>query len=81
MVEGKLLVAGGGVAKMSVVVGDVVRFKDAGPKSEIGRVCRDNGLTVCVQFQISGCLRVGKSDLEVTTGKAPECSQECKEGR
>ena len=65
---------------MPVAVGDIVRFKDSGPKSEIGRVCKDNGLTVCVQFASSGCLRVGKADLEVTDGKAPECSQKCKEG-
>jgi len=65
---------------MSVVVGDIVKFKDSGPKGEIGRVCKDNGLTVCVQFKSTGCLRVGKSDLEVTTGTAPECSPECKQG-
>lgn len=65
---------------MSVSLGDIVRFKGSGPKSEIGRICKDNGLTVCVQFASSGCLRVGKADLEVTNGKAPECSQKCKDG-
>ena len=65
---------------MSVVIGDVVKFKDSGPKGEIGRVCKDNGISVCVQFKSSGCLRVGKDDLEVTSGNAPECSQQCKEG-
>ena len=65
---------------MSIGVGDVVRFKDTGSGGEIGRVCKDNGVSVCVQFKTSGCLRVAKRDLEVTSGKAPECSQECKEG-
>jgi uncharacterized protein YodC (DUF2158 family) len=65
---------------MSVSVGDVVKFADAGPKGEIGRVCKDNGITVCVQFATSGCLRVGKGDLEVTTGSAPECTLQCKAG-
>ena len=69
---------------MSVMVGDVVKFKDSGPKGEIGRVCKDNGISVCVQFQSSGCLRVGKADLEVDVevaqGKVPECSKQCKEG-
>ncbi len=65
---------------MSVVIGDVVTFKGSGPKGEIGRVCKDNGITVCVQFKSSGCLRVGKDDLEVTDGSAPECSQQCKQG-
>jgi hypothetical protein len=63
---------------MAVAVGDVVRFKDSGPKGELGRVCKDNGITVYVQFKSSGCLRIGKDDLEVTTGSAPECSPECK---
>lgn len=65
---------------MAVNVGDVVRFADSGPKGELGRVCKDNGISVCVQFQSSGCLRVGKTDLEVTSGKAPECSAACKAG-
>ena len=65
---------------MAINVGDVVRFSDTGPKGEIGRVCKDNGISVCVQFQSSGCLRVGKADLEVADGRAPECSQQCKEG-
>ena len=65
---------------MSVAVGDVVKFSGSGPKGEIGRVCKDNGITVCVQFASSGCLRVGKEDREVTTGNAPECSRQCKEG-
>ena len=62
---------------MSVVVGDIVKFKDSGAKGEIGRVCKDNGISVCVQFRSTGCLRVGKSDLEPATGKAPECSGAC----
>ena len=64
---------------MSVNVGDVVRFKSEGSKGELGRVCKDNGISVCVHFKSSGCLRVLKDDLEATSGKAPECSAECKE--
>ena len=64
---------------MSVNVGDVVRFKREGSKGELGRVCKDNGISVCVHFKASGCLRVLKDDLEATSGKAPECSAECKE--
>lgn len=65
---------------MAVNVGDIVKFQDTGAKGEVGRVCKDNGISVCVQFKSSGCLRVSKSDLEVTTGKAPECSDACKAG-
>ena len=64
---------------MSVNVGDVVRFKSEGSKGELGRVCKDNGISVCVLFKSSGCLRVLKDDLEATAGKAPECSAACKE--
>ena len=64
---------------MSVNVGDVVRFKSEGSKGELGRVCKDNGISVCVHFKSSGCLRVLKDDLEATAGKAPECSAACKE--
>ncbi len=65
---------------MSVNIGDVVKFKDSGAKGEVGRVCKDNGVTVCVQFKSSGCLRVRKNDLEKASGKAPECSEACKAG-
>lgn len=65
---------------MTVNVGDIVKFADSGPKGEIGRICKDNGISMCVQFKLTGCLRVSKSDLEVTTGKAPECSDKCKAG-
>lgn len=65
---------------MTVEVGDIVRFKDSGPRAEIGRVCKDNGFTVCVYFKASGCLRVGKGDLEPASGKAPECTGPCREG-
>ncbi|NNG05926.1 MAG: hypothetical protein HKM95_17740 [Inquilinus sp.] len=65
---------------MSVSVGDVVRFTSQGAKSDLGRVCKDNGITVCVEFKSSGCLRVAKGALEVTTGSAPECSEKCKSG-
>ena len=64
---------------MSVAVGDVVRFKESGPKGELGRVCKDNGLSACVHFKSSGCLRVGKRELEPAEGKAPECNGKCKE--
>lgn len=69
-----------GVHAMTVNVGDIVKFQDSGKKGEIGRVCKDNGVSVCVQFKSSGCLRVSKRDLEITEGKAPECSTQCKEG-
>ena len=65
---------------MSVNVGDVVKFKDSGSAGELGRVCKDNGISVCVQFKTSGCLRVRNGDLEVSPGKAPECSEPCKSG-
>ena len=64
---------------MSVNVGDVVRFKSEGTKGELGRVCKDNGISVCVHFKSSGCLRALKDGLEATSGKAPECSAACKE--
>lgn len=64
---------------MTVALGDIVKFKDSSG-GEIGRVCKDNKITVCVKFEKSGCLRVAKSDLEVTTGKAPECDEACKQG-
>ena len=63
---------------MAVNVGDVVKFKSDGPKGELGRLCRDNGISACVHFKSSGCLRVLKDDLEVTSGKAPECDAGCK---
>ena len=65
---------------MAVNLGDIVKFKDSGPKGEVGRVCKDNGISVCVEFSGTGCLRVVKSDLEPTSGKAPECGQKCREG-
>ncbi len=65
---------------MTISVGDVVKFADSGRKGEIGRVCKDNGITVCVHFKSSGCLRVAKGDLEPASGNAPECSEDCKNG-
>ena len=63
---------------MSVEIGDVVKFKDSGSRGEIGRVCKDHGISVSVQFKSTGCLRVRKNDLEPATGKAPECAGNCK---
>ena len=65
---------------MSVSVGDVVKFKDHGAKADLGRVCKDNGITVCVHFTSGGCLRVAKAALEVTSGNAPAVSEECSAG-
>lgn len=65
---------------MTINVGDVVRFKDAGSRSEVGRVCKDNGVSVCVHFGTTGCLRVSKRVLEPATGKAPECDDPCRSG-
>ena len=67
---------------MSVSVGDVVQFAGHGPKADIGRVCKDNGITVCVHFKSGGCLRVAKAALEVnpTAKGAPEVSEECASG-
>lgn len=65
---------------MSVAIGDVVIFKGAGKGAELGRVCKDNGFTVCVQFRYTGCLRVSKEDLELSKGKAPKCSDACSNG-
>lgn len=65
---------------MSVAVGDVVTFADSNAKGDLGRVCKDNGITVCVHFKSGGCLRVAKGALVVTNGNAPECSEKCKEG-
>jgi uncharacterized protein YodC (DUF2158 family) len=42
---------------MTVNVGDIVKFKDSGSKGEIGRVCKDNGISVCVQFKSSSNAR------------------------
>ena len=65
---------------MSISIGDVVKFINADAKAEIGRVCKDNGITVCVHFKSGGCLRVAKAALEVTDGSAPACSDECSGG-
>lgn len=65
---------------MSIAVGDVVKFKEGGGKPDLGRVCKDNGITVCVHFKAGGCLRVAKGALEVTNGNAPECSEKCTGG-
>ncbi len=65
---------------MAVAVGDIVRFKDTGPKGEVGRICKDNGVSACINFKSTGCLRARKDDLEVTTGSAPECGADCKNG-
>lgn len=62
---------------MTVSVGDVVKFADGGAKGDLGRVCRDNGITVHVNFKSGGCLRVAKAALEPTTGNAPECTKDC----
>ena len=65
---------------MTIAVGDVVKFANGDAKGELGRVCKDNGITVCVHFKAGGCLRVAKGALEVTDGVAPECSGNCTEG-
>jgi len=65
---------------MTIAVGDVVRFTSSDAKGDLGRVCKDNGFTVCVHFKSGGCLRVAKGALEVTEGKAPDCSAACTEG-
>ena len=62
---------------MTISVGDVVRFTDGGAKGDLGRVCKDNGITVHVNFRSGGCLRVAKAALETTTGNAPECDKDC----
>ena len=61
---------------MTVSVGDVVRFADGGANGDLGRVCKDNGITVNVHFRAGGYLRVAKAALETTTGSAPECNEE-----
>jgi len=65
---------------MSISVGDVVKFSNASGKADLGRVCKDNGITVCVHFNAGGCLRVAKAALEVTSGPAPAVSEECSAG-
>lgn len=65
---------------MSVAVGDVVVIANQGGKADPGRVCKDNGITVCVHFRSGGCLRVAKAALEVIDGNAPACSDECTGG-
>ena len=62
---------------MTVSVGDVVQFADGGAKGDLGRVCKDNGITVNVHFRAGGCLRVAKAALEATNGSAPECDKNC----
>ena len=62
---------------MTVSVGDVVTFADGGAKGDLGRVCKDNGITVHVHFRSGGCLRVAKAALEVANGNAPECDKNC----
>ncbi len=62
---------------MTVSVGDVVKFANGDAKGELGRVCKDNGITVHVNFKAGGCLRVAKAALEATAGKAPECNKDC----
>lgn len=56
-------------------IGDIVKFKGDG--GEIGRVCKENEISATVHFKLSGCLRVGKSDLELTSGKVPQCKGTC----
>ena len=65
---------------MAISVGDIVKFKDASSKGEVGRVCKDNGISVCVHFHSTGCLRVSKRDLEPASGKAPDCDEPCRTG-
>ena len=65
---------------MSVSVGDVVKFAGQGANADLGRVCKDNGITVCVHFRAGGCLRVAKAALEVTNGNAPAVTDECSAG-
>lgn len=65
---------------MSVAVGDVVKFANQGGKADLGRVCKDNGITVCVHFKSGGCLRVAKAALEVAEGNAPPCTDDCTGG-
>ena len=62
---------------MTIAVGDVVKFADGGARGDLGRVCKDNGITVNVNFRSGGCLRVAKAALEATTGSAPECDKDC----
>lgn len=62
---------------MEFIVGDIVKFKDTGTKGEIGRISKTNGRHVWVHFQSTGCLRIGKDDVEPTKGKAPDCNGEC----
>lgn len=64
-------------ANMTVSVGDVVRFANGGANGDLGRVCKDNGFTVNVNFRSGGCLRVAKAALETTTGSAPDCDKDC----
>ena len=65
---------------MAIDIGDIVQFADVGPEAELGRVCKDNGMTACVFFKSSGCLRVRKCDLMIASGNVPECPPECKSG-
>ena len=65
---------------MTVSVGDVVRFANGEAKNDVGRVCKDNGFTVCVHFKAGGCVRVAKAALEPASGEAPECTGQCTEG-
>lgn len=65
---------------MAISVGDVVRIANSDAKGDLGRVCKDNGITVCVHFKSGGCLRVAKGALEAIEGKAPDCSAECSGG-
>lgn len=60
-------------------VGDVVRIE--GDEYEtLGRICKVNDVTCCVQFPNDMCLRVGNSGLIHADGDAPECTESCKRG-
>jgi hypothetical protein len=60
-------------------VGDIVRLVNDEYET-LGRVCKVNDVTCCVQFSENMCLRIGKSALVHAEGDAPQCSEACARG-
>ena len=66
---------------MAFSVGDVVKVKTAPPGTPLGRICKIILVTNSAKVQVSEteCVPVDLDDLELATGDAPACTEDCKE--
>ena len=62
---------------MAFLEGDIVKLKDAGDGSEIGRLCSIQEGGYWVYFAGAGCLYVPLNSLEHASGDAPQCPGDC----